>query len=69
MTFGDDRIIGRRRRRIGAAHARYRRGRVRGRGRADLGHSQLHPLTDNEVVGGNEIDVLVGGAAAYGDDR
>ena len=29
VTIGDDRIIGRRRRRIGAAHARYRTGRVR----------------------------------------
>ena len=65
VTIGDDRIIGRRRRRIGAAHARYRTGRVRGQKREELAHSQLHALTDNDVVGGNEMDVLVGGAAAY----
>jgi cardiolipin synthase A/B len=66
VTIGDDRIIGRRRRRIGAAHARYRTGRARGRGaRAELSHSQLHALTDNDVVEGNDLDVLVGGRAAY----
>jgi cardiolipin synthase A/B len=65
VTIGDDRIIGRRRRRIGAAHARYRTGRTRGGVRADLSHSQLHALTDNDVLDGNEVDVLVGGKAGY----
>jgi cardiolipin synthase len=66
VTIGDDRIIGRRRRRIGAAHARYRVGRERGgRRRAELAHAQLHGLTENEIVDGNEMDVLVGGKAAY----
>jgi cardiolipin synthase len=68
VTIGDDRIIGRRRRRIGAAHARYRSGRGRGgKRRAEIGHAQLHDLTDNEVVDGNDMDVFVGGEAAYGD--
>jgi cardiolipin synthase len=66
VTIGDDRIIGRRRRRIGAAHARYRLGRERGgRRRAELVHPQLHGLTDNDVLDGNATDVFVGGAAAY----
>jgi cardiolipin synthase len=66
VTIGDDRIIGRRRRRIGAAHARYRSGRSRSSvRRADLAHGQLHLLTDNEVAGGNEMGVLVGGVEAY----
>src|SRR5206468_863752 len=66
VTIGDDRILGRRRRRIGAAHARYRSGRARGTmRRGDIGHPQLHALTDNDVLDGNDMDVFVGGQAAY----
>ena len=36
-----------------------------GQQREELAHSQLHALTDNDVVDGNEMDVLVGGKAAY----
>ena len=51
----------------GAARERYRVGRGGlGKRRAELGHSQLHGLTDNEVLDGNAMDVFVGGEAAYG---
>jgi cardiolipin synthase A/B len=66
VTIGDDRIIGRRRRRIGAAHARYRAARARGGTRHDeFRHPQLHGLTDNDVLAGNAMELFVGGEASY----
>lgn len=67
VTIGDDRIIGRRRRRIVKAHALYRSGRPQGGGRRtiEVPHSQLHALSDVDPCEGSDLDVFVGGEAAY----
>ncbi len=70
VTIGDDRILGRRRRKIRAAHAEFRAAHGSSAPsdvswRETLRRAHLGVLTDNEVVRGNRLDVMVGGAAAY----
>ncbi|HYC76614.1 MAG TPA: phospholipase D-like domain-containing protein [Planctomycetota bacterium] len=72
LTFGHDRLTRRRRRRIRAAHREFyndvqqrRSQRRQGGGELSCPVPALFRLCEGDVLGGNAVDVLIGGHAAY----